>query len=218
MDIAEHLAELPQASRLALAYAPAAARSGVLALLALDARLAGIVRRAREPLLGQMQLAWWRDQLQREPAARPKGQPLLQLLVSLEGQADELVALVNGWEELLDPAAVDRRGLEALAEARGRGWAALARMLAGDGAADTAGHAGYQWALADLTAGLGQAEDRAAIAPLLAACDWNRVALPRSLRSLAILHGLACRARGTGPLLDGPGALAVAIRIGMLGR
>lgn len=218
MDIANHLADLPQASRLALAYAPGSARDGVLALLAFDARLAGIVRRAREPLLGQMQLAWWRDQLQREPAARPKGQPLLQLLASLEGQAADLVALVNGWEELLDPAAVDQRSLEVLARARGQGWAALARMVAGEGAADAAGCAGYQWALADLAAGLGQAQDRAAIAPLLAACDWNRVTLPRSLRSLAILHGLARRARGTGALLDGPGALAVAVRIGMLGR
>ena len=218
MDIANHLADLPQASRLALAYAPGSARDGVLALLAFDARLAGIVRRAREPLLGQMQLAWWRDQLQREPAARPKGQPLLQLLASLEGQAADLVALVNGWEELLDPAAVDQRSLEVLARARGQGWAALARMVAGEGAADAAGCAGYQWALADLAAGLGQAQDRAAIAPLLAACDWNRVTLPRSLRSLAILHGLARRARGTGALLDGPGGLAVAVRIGMLGR
>ncbi len=218
MDIANHLADLPQASRLALAYAPASARGGVLALLAFDARLAGIVRRAREPLLGQMQLAWWRDQLRREPAARPKGQPLLQLLAGLDGHSDALIALVDGWEELLDPAAVDRRGLELLARARGQGWAALAQVLGADSAADAASRAGYHWALADLAAGLAQAEDQTAIGSLLAACDWSRVALPRSLRSLAILHGLARRARGTGALLDGPGALAVAVRIGMLGR
>ena len=42
--------------------------------------------------------------------------------------------------------------------------------------------------------------------------------LPRQLRTLAVLHGLARRRRGAMPLLEGPLALAAALRIGMIGR
>ena len=49
--------------RLALAYAPAASRGAWLGFLALDMRLAAIVRAAREPMIGQIKLAWWRERL-----------------------------------------------------------------------------------------------------------------------------------------------------------
>ena len=56
----ELLDTLAPMHRLALAYAPAEARPAWAGLLALDARLAGVVRAAREPVLGQLRLAWWR--------------------------------------------------------------------------------------------------------------------------------------------------------------
>jgi len=72
--------ELPPPQRLALAYAPARARPATLALLALDARLAAILRGRREPLAAQLRLAWWREMFARPPSDWPAGEPLLEAL------------------------------------------------------------------------------------------------------------------------------------------
>jgi phytoene synthase len=63
MDFSQLAATLPIERRLALAYAPGRARAATLGLFALDAALGNLVRAAREPLLGQMRLAWWREEL-----------------------------------------------------------------------------------------------------------------------------------------------------------
>ena len=91
---------LPVLQRLALSYAPASASLPTLALLALDVRLAGIVRAASEPMLAQLRLAWWRELLAAHLSARPTGEPLLEILPSWEGDFDTLAGLVNGWEEM----------------------------------------------------------------------------------------------------------------------
>lgn len=185
--------------RLALAYAPAQLRPLQLAVFALDARLAGIVGQAREVLLAQIKLAWLRERLAEPAAKRPKGEPLLAALADWQGSVDPLMALIDGWEAMLDPETPDY-----LALAQGR--AAMGRGLAEQ-------------------AGLGAASSDAATALR----DWSlgatgqggalpRITLPRGLRPLAVLHGLARRRAGQMPLLDGPMALAAAIRIGMIGR
>src|SRR5690348_17161095 len=94
------LDELPPVQRLALAYAPQQARPATLALLALDARLAGILRRRGEPALAQMRLAWWRDVLQKDKEAWPRGDILLGQLREWRDPVG-LVPLVDGWEALL---------------------------------------------------------------------------------------------------------------------
>jgi phytoene synthase len=50
---------------LALSYAQAPGRGALGALLALDDALAQLLRTTREPALGQMRLAWWREALAR---------------------------------------------------------------------------------------------------------------------------------------------------------
>lgn len=186
--------------RLALAYAPAAHRPVQLAAFALDARLAGVVGAAREVLLAQIKLAWWRERLSEPAGQRPQGEPLLAALSAWQGSVDPLLALIDGWEAMLDP---DEPAPLALAEGRaalGRGLAMQANVPA---AADAAGQALHGWSLA----ALGQEPAQA-----------DRLILPRSLRALAVLHGLARRSGGCAPLLDGPLALASAVRIGMIGR
>ncbi len=74
-DLAE---TLPTMHRLALAYAPGRTRLAWLALLALDSRLAGVLRSASEPMLAQIRLAWWRDMLARSEADRPRRRTLAQ--------------------------------------------------------------------------------------------------------------------------------------------
>ena len=83
MDLTQHLHDLPIERRLALSYAPRAAQPITLGFLALDNRLAGIVRQAREPLLGQIKLSWWRDRLNAKEQAGALGDPLLAILDQL---------------------------------------------------------------------------------------------------------------------------------------
>lgn len=185
--------------RLALAYAPAAVRPVQLAAFALDAKLAGIVGNAREVLLAQIKLAWWRERLAEPAAQRPQGEPLLAALGAWNGPVDPLLALIDGWEAMLDPDAPDPA---ALAEARAELGRGLAIQAGAEQAAEQAAAALRGWSLAVCGQG-------GALPPL---------AMPRSLRALAVLYGLARRRGGAMPLLEGPMALAAAVRIGMIGR
>lgn len=202
-------------ARLALAYAPRPARADWLTLLALDARLAGVVRQAREPMLGQLKLAWWRDRLSGERDALPKGEPLLARLGEWADPA-ALVGLVDGWEALLgeEPDAAMFTGFAA---GRAAGIGALAaRLGAGDGGAVEA--AARRWALADLGLHLGDPAGQDVIRGLLPLASPAR--LPSAMRPLAILAGTTGRAftRGGLAALQSPGAFATAVRIGLFGR
>lgn len=210
--------ELPLLQRLALAYAPGAAREPTLALLALDTRLAAILRAAREPMLAQLRLAWWREQMRTDPASWPAGEPLLAVLRCWGERRDALVALVDGWEAMTAPAPLPAAALASLAAARGQAFAALAGLVgaARDGAA--AERMGTDWALADLAAHLGQPEEKALADDLARARDWRRDRLSRQLRPLVVLHGLAARAtRRSAGAERSPGVLLSALRLGLLG-
>ena len=94
---------LPPPANLAVAYTPVAFRPAFTLLLQLDVRFADIVQKAREPMIAQIKLAWWRDAFAAEPALRPKGEPLLQAL----GACGDVISpsaledLVSAWELLL---------------------------------------------------------------------------------------------------------------------
>jgi phytoene synthase len=192
-------ASLSPEVRLALAYAPSAHRSLQLAAFALDARLAGIVGNAREVLLAQIKLAWLRERLAEAADKRPRGEPLLAALAGWEGSTAPLLALIDGWEAMLDPDAPDLRALAAGRAAMASGLAEQAGVPAAQAAAAAALEG---WSLAEH--GLGG--------------DLPVLMLPRALRALAVLYGLARRRVGQIPLLDGPLALAAAMRLGIIGR
>jgi len=63
--------------------APRRARPSLRVVFALDARLGGIMPAAREPLLGQIKLAWWREQLLALTGATTPAEPLLGALSTL---------------------------------------------------------------------------------------------------------------------------------------
>ena len=207
--------DLPPAQRLALAYAPRRSRPPTLALLALDAKLAGMLRRRGEPVLVQMRLAWWRDTLPKPVADWPKGDPVLDLLRTWADPAG-LVPLVDGWEALLRDR-LDGAAIDEFAGGRAAAFALLARELCVD--ARPAAGCGRLWALGDLAANVGDPEERSVVVEKGRALSAP-ASLPRSLRPLAILAELAKRslARGGTPLLDGPRAALVAIRLGIAGR
>ena len=83
---------------------PHARRAAMSALWGLTARLTKLLIDAREPLIGQIKLAWWRDMaamLATDPGALPKGEPLLaELQASWAGQ-DGLGELVDAAEVML---------------------------------------------------------------------------------------------------------------------
>lgn len=211
------LDDLPVEQRLALAYAPAASQGLFRALFALDARLAGVVRGAREPLLAQLRLAWWRERLSAETAAgEPQGEPLLGALAPLVAVGSGLAGLVDGWEALLMADELDEAVVEGFAAGRIAALDQLGAAVAPDTAGEVA-RAGRNWALADLASRVSAPSERALVLQLAAGQDWRRPALARAMRPLAVLHGLARRHRGHRPLVDGPISLLAAIRLGVIG-
>lgn len=197
---------LPPHWRLALAYAPAATRDRWLTLLALDVRLGSIVRGAREPMLAQMKLAWWRDRLAQQAAEWPKGEPLLAALACWQDGHGVLAGLVDGWEALLGEAPLGEAALLALAEGRVAAVAAL-----GGDAVMARG-----WALADVAAHLGHPDERAVLERLIAEHDWRGRRVPRAQRPLAILHGIARHGRGD-PVKMQKIPLFTLMRLGLFG-
>ena len=113
--------QLPPPANLAVAYTPVAFRPAFSLLLQLDVRFADIVRKAREPMIAQIKLAWWRDAFATEPALRPKGEPLLQAL----GACGDVIApsaledLVSAWELMLGEDEWAAQDVEAHAALRG---------------------------------------------------------------------------------------------------
>ncbi|HTM95588.1 MAG TPA: hypothetical protein VL100_07210 [Croceibacterium sp.] len=211
---------LPLPQRLALAYAPRRLREVTLGLFALDAHLANLVRKAREPLLTQARLAWWRERLAEPIELRPKGDPLLDLLASWREREAALIAVVDGWEHLLDES-LDAEAIEGFAAGRAAGFAGLAAVAGEGGSRTSAEQAGRRWALADLAAHLGNAEERDRALDAARASGLHQASLPRALRPLRVLDGLARRsfARGGGaPLVDGALAGLTALRLGIVGR
>ncbi len=211
------LNELTPAYRLALAYAPARVRDETLAFMLLDQRLAGVVRASGEPMIAQMKLAWWRDRLREDPGAWPGGEPLLARLSVFGRDAAALEAMVDSWELLLG----ENLGQSQLAEfaaGRNAGWMLLARRHGGE--QQEVRQAAEMFALVDLSLNLsdtGEAQAARDMAWPKRACRLPR---SRALRPLAVLGALAHRnlAKGTQGLLDGPRALAIAMRIGLTGR
>lgn len=79
-------------------------RAAMTALWALAERLTRLLIDAREPLIGQIKLAWWRDMmvlLAADPAALPKGEPLLAELQATWAGQGGLATLVDAAEALL---------------------------------------------------------------------------------------------------------------------
>jgi 15-cis-phytoene synthase len=69
---------------LAITYAPREIRPRLRWLLQFDQSLRDVLDRAKEPMIVQLRLAWWRDALMVEPSKRPKGAPIFAALALLE--------------------------------------------------------------------------------------------------------------------------------------
>jgi len=204
-DLQQLSAELPPPLRLAVAYAPHAARELWTALLVLDKRLGAVALGAREPMLAQLRLAWWRDRFRTPADEWPRGEPLLAALRDFEVERAALEGLVDGWEGLIGGEA-DAATVIALGEARAESIVALAQILGWVGESDSIAAMARSWALADLSKNLGR--DSTLVA------DVGAVWLPRALRPLSILFTLSQRPNQQ----LGVVSLLRIVRVGLLGR
>ncbi|MDE2303402.1 MAG: hypothetical protein KGK11_12665 [Sphingomonadales bacterium] len=207
------LAQVPPLARLALAYAPVAARAVWLGFFALDARLARQCRDAREPILAQLRLAWWRDRLGEPASAWPAGEPLLAALHDWRGGHGGLVALVDGWEHLLGEAPLSENALVAFATGRAATLSALAGVTGAGASPAVIAARAAGWSYADLALHLSHRDEREAALRLARAQAVPR--LPRSMRPLAVLGGVARRQADHGAARRGDFLLA--LRLGITG-
>lgn len=199
---------------LSVQWVAAPLRPALLAVHALDLELQRVVAEARETMLAEIRLAWWREQLQALAAgANAPAEPHLQALhaevLPLGVDLAALAAIEAGFQPLLDTGA--QLDALALAEARGQPlFQALLRIAlqrpADDAEDAAAALAGTRWALARLwRGGWGQVDSRLQTlapppfplppevplpAPLLtldalAAEDWERMQRGKALRRIA---------------------------------
>lgn len=210
---------LPDERVLAISHTGLSVRRELEVFFALDARLGHQVAQASEPLLGQIRLAWWREQLSLPPAQRAQGDPLLDAIEEVwAGDAGRLVALVDAWEELLGEAPLPVDGVARFAAGRATPITVLAEKAGRAELADDAKRAGECWALVDLAWKTSDPIEREAALSL--ANEVGRVPpLPRSLGGVRLLYGLARHSLATRkPLFVGRSAAFVALRVGLIGR
>ncbi|MEZ5694093.1 MAG: hypothetical protein R3D99_09680 [Altererythrobacter sp.] len=212
---------LPTMLDLALAHAPSPGRAIASAAFALDLRLGQFVAQASEPLVAQLRLAWWREQLGKRCEERAKGDAILDAVTLHWGEhSRDLAALVDGWEQLLAEHPIADTALIEFADGRSRIFTGLA-VLAGLGrSVDEAARAGRIWAFADLAAHSSDDAERRVILDLAESLAGTPIHLPRTLRHLTILGELGRSAllRGGVPLLARRRDALKVMRLGMFGR
>ncbi len=167
---------------LALNYARAATRPRVAAVFALDEALGQIVATVREPLLAQIRLAWWREQLE---AAGEPASPIARAIAPKDRAS--IAKIADGWAVLLDPLPLNETQLDAYA--RLRGGTIFDVMTAN---ADSIG-LGEGWALADFACRCSDQETaRRALAMAAARLHPKRLdAVPRDNLPFGVLARLA---------------------------
>lgn len=201
--------------RLALAYAPAQSKVDWLTFLSFDTRLAGLLRQARDPVLAQIRLAWWRERLAQAPAERPRGEPLLARLADWPDGGAGLAVLVDGWEALLGEPPLAEDALNAFGQGRAEAVAALAGKL---NVPAPLSDLALSWSMADLACHFGDPREQVIARNLMH--DAPAKGLRRELRPLLVLQRVSIRAarKGGAAHLTSPGALVTAMRAGLLGR
>ena len=207
--------------RLALAYAPAKTRPAFLALMLLDQRFAHIVSHTSEPLLAQMRLAWWRDELAKPSGQRLNSEPLLaSIAIHWAGEEPALGKLIDGWEGLLADPPLPAAAPSEFAGGRADAFAAIGRMAGVEESAPIVRLAARRWALADLAAKVSDADERAVVLSSAQALGLAPAHLPRALRPLAVLDGIARASlkAGGAEMLQGRATMVLAMRLGLFGR
>lgn len=216
----DQTALLAEEFRLAFAYARPQDRAAWTTLATLDQRLGEIVKAAREPLLAQIKLTWWRDQLREENPGTRASEPLLTMIAEqFPGAGEHLASLAEGWACLLTAEQLSQETLRNHVEGRAAGFCALLSVPGVKANVAELLDAARWWILGDCVAGLPDGERQDMLPALAGSLPRELPRLPRPLRPLAILaalgkHAVAIRA----PVLSDRTSALIALRVGMFGR
>lgn len=213
--------ELPLPQKLAVAHSAAADRKIIEPFFVLDNRLAQFVSQSKEPVLTQMRIAWWRDQLGKPVDQRPEGDPVLDALsTGWTGQEDALIALVDGWEALLAEPPLPEMAAQEFVEGRAKCFAAIAHLCRLRGAGEQAKSVGIVWAYADLLSRMSDDEEMQFVLSQCQNAGKPIQRLPYRLRSLSILGILGANtiSKEGGPLIQKRQDFLTVARVGLLGR
>ena len=210
---------------LALSYVRRPQRFQLVDLFALDAALGNVVRTTREPMVGRIRLAWWRERLEEIDQGMVPPEPQLEATARLVAQTPltgaMLAELVEHWEHLLDD--FPWRG-ETVAAVAGRG-----AMLFGFGAtilgvdrAEVVSVAGSAWALVDVARHCSNEESRHLLIDVARGqLDALRGTAEAEVRPLTMLGLLAKRDLEQWPQIEPeatPGRAWLMIRHKLTGR
>jgi phytoene synthase len=201
-------------------------RGALAALFAIDRAMADVVRTTREPMLGPIRLAWWREQLEDlDEGATAPAEPRLQAaereLIPREVSGRELAALESGWLRLFDPFPWTVQTSEAIWFRGNLLFGLGARIL---GCADERIQgAGGLWALVDAARHCSDSQSRATL--IAQGRSFARglagVQFRTALRPLSMLSALAIRDSRRGEPFERegtPGRAAAMLRHRFSGR
>ncbi len=204
--------------RLALSYVPARDRAALEALFTIDAAMGDVVRTTREPMLGPVRLAWWRERLEEldggVPApAEPRLQTVEKELLPRGVTGRDCAALEGGWLRLFDPFPWTIETSEAI-WFRGNLLFGLGARVIGQ-ADERIQAAGGLWALIDAARHCSDAESRTLLLGQAQtfARGIGRARFHSTLRPLSMLAALAVRdcERGEPFEMEGTGGRAATL-------
>jgi phytoene synthase len=211
---------------LALTYVPLRSRGALAALFAIDRAMADVLRTTKEPMLGPIRLAWWRERLEEldESAAAPAEPRLQQVereLIRRGVTGRELAALESGWLRLFDPFPWSIQTSEAI-WFRGNLLFGLGARVIGCADERIQG-AGGLWALVDAARHCSDAQSRVILIGQARsfARGLRGVRFPGPLRPLSMLTLLAmrdCRRREPFEREGSPARVAAMLRHRLSGR
>jgi 15-cis-phytoene synthase len=178
---------------IALAYARSQDRQKLAIILAFDHRLGMVVAATREPVMGQIKLAWWRDQISMPLPWTAPPDPILNGLAKImmvnDVNREALLRLVDGWDGLLSADQLDEAALSQYAIARGATLFTLAAQVCGEVPTAEIESAGRHYALIDFACRCSDPETASRVMAMAKAEPAKARAIPRraSLRTLRIL-------------------------------
>lgn len=158
-----------------------------------------VVRSTREPMLGPIRLAWWRERLEELdeaaiPAAEPRLQAASELLLPVGLKGRDLANLERGWLGLFDPFPWDV-GIGEAVWFRGRQLFAGAARILDQVTNDDTEEAGGVYAMVDVARHCSDAQSRAMLVDQarIFARRLSGVRFPSKVRPLSMLAALAIR-------------------------
>ena len=183
---------------LALTYVPLRNRGALAALFAIDRAMGDVVRTTKEPMLGPIRLAWWRERLEDLDAtagapAEPRLQAVEQELLPRSISGHDIAALEDGWLRLFDPFPWTIETSEAI-WLRGSLLFGLGARVVG-ARCEQIQAAGGLWALVDIARHLSDSGSREMLVnqARMFARRLGGTSFVRELRPLSMLAALAMR-------------------------